>query len=320
MTRELQTTLEASGIEWCALRNHIPCMAHVIELAQGGFMSSHGVKGRTKSWEAHECDQQFGANESINIGKSQKLRKEGNARIKKVSAMRPGLAKILEKVCISRYFESLETDLHIAENACCIYYADTWSSKPVHWRLKSQSPHDSTNNYGCEDKLELHTAVAWASLPIVRIHLWVAFKSKIQQLLATLHNTGSMHHYPVCHGSFKAIPIFDPGIWKRHTVTLHQIITVYNDMFDHMARIKRALAMKMTQCMEDLFFAMNLAWQRLSKYYAEVTLTMHMVRISAHILNLSWQSWSFQKWDKEMVLNPEDETFYTTQYDETYLK
>jgi hypothetical protein len=76
-------------------------MAHVIQLASGAFMTSLGVKGRTKSWEAHERDQQFGENESIDIGKSQRLRKEGNARINKVSAMRPGLAKIFVKVRIS---------------------------------------------------------------------------------------------------------------------------------------------------------------------------------------------------------------------------
>jgi len=101
ITRELQLSLEASGIEWLALSNHIPCMAHVIQLALGAFMSSLGVKGRTKSWEAHERDQQFGENESIDIGKSQSLRKEGNASINKVSAMKPGLAKIIEKVRIS---------------------------------------------------------------------------------------------------------------------------------------------------------------------------------------------------------------------------
>jgi len=100
MTRELQSTLEASGIESPALRNHIPCMALVIELAVGAFMSSLGVNGRTKYLEAHECDRQFGENESIVIGKSQRLRKEGNARINKLSAMRTGLAKIIEKVRI----------------------------------------------------------------------------------------------------------------------------------------------------------------------------------------------------------------------------
>jgi hypothetical protein len=132
MTRELQTTLGASGIEWSILRNHITRMAHVIQLALGIFMSSLAVKGRTQSWKAHERDQQFGENDRADIGKSQRLRKKGNARINKESAIGPGLAKIIEKVRISTYFESAETDLHIAENACCVEYADSWTSKRVH--------------------------------------------------------------------------------------------------------------------------------------------------------------------------------------------
>jgi hypothetical protein len=83
------------------LRNHIPCTAHVKQLALCEFMSSLGVNGRTKSWEVHERDQQFGENESIDIGKSQRLRTEGIARINKVSARRPGVAKIIENVHIS---------------------------------------------------------------------------------------------------------------------------------------------------------------------------------------------------------------------------
>jgi len=80
-------------------------------------MSSLGGIGRDMAWEAQERDQQFGDNESIDIGKSLRQQKEGNAGINKVSAMRPGLAKIIDKVHISRHFESPETDLHIAENA-----------------------------------------------------------------------------------------------------------------------------------------------------------------------------------------------------------
>ena len=90
------------------------------------------MKGHTNSWEAHACDQQFEENARIDSGKGQRPRKEGNVRMNKVSAMRRGLAKIIEKVPISRYFESPETHLHIAENACCIDYADTWSSNQVH--------------------------------------------------------------------------------------------------------------------------------------------------------------------------------------------
>jgi len=69
-TRELQSTLEACGIEWPALMNNIPCMAQVIELAFGAFMCSLRVKGHTRSWEAHERDQQFGENESTDNVKS----------------------------------------------------------------------------------------------------------------------------------------------------------------------------------------------------------------------------------------------------------
>jgi hypothetical protein len=149
-------------------------MAHVIQLSLGAFLSCLGVKGRTKSWEAHEHDQQFGEHQSTDIGKSQRLRKEGNARINMVSGMRPGLAKIIDKVCISIYFESAETDLHIAENACCIDYANTWTSKRVYWLPKSQCPDHSSTHDGCQEPLELDTGVAQERLRIVWIQMRVA--------------------------------------------------------------------------------------------------------------------------------------------------
>jgi hypothetical protein len=74
--------------------------------------------------------------------------------------MRPGLAKMIEKVSISTYFECAETDQQIAENACFINYADTWSPKRVHQQSRSQSSDRSTTDYGCEDTFELDTRVA----------------------------------------------------------------------------------------------------------------------------------------------------------------
>jgi len=73
MAYPLQSTLAASSIKWPALRNHIPCMAHVIQLALGAFMSSLRVTRGTKSWEAHGWVQQFGESKSRDIGKSQRL-------------------------------------------------------------------------------------------------------------------------------------------------------------------------------------------------------------------------------------------------------
>jgi len=196
---------------------------HVIQLGLGAFMSSLGVTGRTKSWEAPERNPQCEENENIDIGKSQRLRKEGNARINKVSAVKPGSAKIIEKVRISWYFGSPEIDLHIAENACCIDYVYTCWSKWVHWLSKSTSLHRVTTNYECEATVEFNAGVARARWPITGIHTRVAPISKIHWLLATFPNSKWVDHCEVCHGSNEAISILDPVDVKEaysHIVSL----------------------------------------------------------------------------------------------------
>jgi len=107
---------------------------------------------------------------------------------------------------------------------------------------------------------------------------------------------------------------------KKHTVTLHHVITVYNNMFDQIDGVMWALAMSKTQWKEELFFAVKLARQKLSIYYAEVTPTTGMLLISADISDPFRKFWSFQKWDMEMHSNPEDETSHTTHYNQACLK
>jgi hypothetical protein len=46
---------------------------------------------------------------------------------------------------------------------------------------------------------------------------------------------------------------------NRHTATSHHVITVSNDMFNHIDGMMRALAKRKTQCKEDLFLAVKLA-------------------------------------------------------------
>ena len=87
-----------------------------------------------------------------------------------------------------------------------------------------------------------------------------------------------------------------------------------------MEGMMRALAKKKTQWKEDLLFAVKLAWRKLSNYHAEVTLSTGMGLIYAHILYPLRKLQSFRKWDKGMDMNPEDETSYTTQYQEDFLK
>jgi hypothetical protein len=91
-------------------------------------------------------------------------------------------------------------------------------------------------------------------------------------------------------------------------------------MFDHMDGVMRALAKKKTRWKEDLFFAVKLAQQKLSKYYSEVTPSTGMLLISAQILDPFMKLRLFRKWDKGMDIDPEDETSYTAQYQEAFLK
>ena len=74
-------------------------------------------------------------------------------------------------------------------------------------------------------------------------------------------------------------------ILKWHTVTLHHVITGYNDMFDFMDGVMRSWAKKKTRWKEDLFFAVKLVWQKLSKYYTAVTSTTGLLLILAHIVD-----------------------------------
>jgi len=64
----------------------------------------------------------------------------------------------------------------------------------------------------------------------------------------------------------------------------------------------------------------KLARQKLSKYYAEVTPMMGMLLISAQIADPSQKLQSLRKSDKQMDINPEDETSCSTQYQEASLK
>jgi len=106
---------------------------------------------------------------------------------------------------------------------------------------------------------------------------------------------------------------------KSHTVNLHHGITAYNDMFDHIDGVIRALAKKKTQWKEDLTFTMNFARHKVSIYYAKVTTITGIILISAYIFDVFRKLRSFWKWEKGMVLNPEDDTSYTIPCQEAFL-
>jgi len=91
-------------------------------------------------------------------------------------------------------------------------------------------------------------------------------------------------------------------------------------MFDHMDGIMRAFDTKKTPLTQHLYFAVNLAQQMMSKWYAKITSTTVLNLIPAHISDRFRKLWSFKNWDTGMDINPEDQTSYTTQYQESFLK
>jgi hypothetical protein len=82
----------------------------------------------------------------------------------------------------------------------------------------------------------------------------------------------------------------------------------------------RALAKKMTQWKEDLFFAVKCAQQMMSKYYTEVTPTTGLFLITAHIIDRFRKLRSCKKRDKGMDINSDDETSWCTQYQDALRK
>ena len=107
---------------------------------------------------------------------------------------------------------------------------------------------------------------------------------------------------------------------KRQMVTPPHVITANNDMFDHRDGIMQPLPKKNTLLKEDFYFAMKCARQKLPKYHAEVSPVPGTRFISAQILEHFRKLRSFWEWGKGMHINPEDETSYTTQYQEACLK
>jgi len=91
-------------------------------------------------------------------------------------------------------------------------------------------------------------------------------------------------------------------------------------MFIDMDGVMQASARKKAQRKEDIYFAVNFVQRKPSKYHAEVTPTSGMRLIPAHIFDPFRKLRSIRKWDMAMDSNPQDETSFTTQHLEVFLK
>jgi len=71
---------------------------------------------------------------------------------------------------------------------------------------------------------------------------------------------------------------------------------------------------KKTQWMGDLYFTAQCAWKKPMQYFVEVTPSVGVLPISAHMLDSLWKMWSCRKWDKWVNISSKEETSYITDY------
>jgi len=207
----------------------------------------------------------------------------------------------------------------MAENTCCIDYANTWSCRHVHWLWKVKVcimvlPTMDVKTYW-------YSTLEW----LVWVYQFLEFTHK------WLQNPAFCDYWPLLTKQHKwtiikyVMEVVRPfQYWNlrmsmRHMVTLPHIITVYDDMFDHMDSIVQALAQKMSQSKQGMYFALKVARQKLSEYYTNVPPPMGMLLISVHLLDPFQKFWLYRTWDKGMDIHSEDETSYTTIYHEAFL-
>jgi hypothetical protein len=106
---------------------------------------------------------------------------------------------------------------------------------------------------------------------------------------------------------------------KRKSITLHRVITIYNDMFDHVENVLKSLAKKRTQWKKDIHRAVRASRSKLRKYYSNVTPETGLILILGAILDPFRKLRTFERWDKDMGIREENSDSYESQYSHAFL-
>src|SRR6266481_3837812 len=106
---------------------------------------------------------------------------------------------------------------------------------------------------------------------------------------------------------------------KRQSITLHRVITIYNDMFDHIESVLKALVKKRTQWKKDIHKAVRASRAKLREYYFNVMPGTGLLLILAMILDSFRKLRTFERWDKDMRVSNDNVDSYTRQYSDAFL-
>lgn len=106
---------------------------------------------------------------------------------------------------------------------------------------------------------------------------------------------------------------------KRRDITLHLVITLYNDMFNHFDRVISTLSHKRAEWKQDLKNATAAASSKLSAYYSDVTPESGLLMILAVILDPFTRLSIFRKWDRA-TRNDLEPTSYESTYRKVFME
>ena len=106
---------------------------------------------------------------------------------------------------------------------------------------------------------------------------------------------------------------------KRHTITLHRVISIYNEMFDHLEGAMRSFKGKCTAWKVDVRRTVRASHKKLQCYYSEVTPESGLLLILAALLDPFRKTKTFRTWDAGMNIDPKDSESYTAQYTEAFI-
>src|SRR5688572_9807121 len=86
---------------------------------------------------------------------------------------------------------------------------------------------------------------------------------------------------------------------KQRNVTIHLVIRIYNDLFDHFDKILKVLKNKRTSWKIECYKAVEAARNKLREYYSKLTPKTGLLMILAVCLDPEQKLAPFKRWDKE---------------------
>jgi hypothetical protein len=269
MSKNLSVVLkEQRGIEWNSETGLVHCMAHVIQLALKAFFDSLGVKQREKYYGDVETSKTMAG------GVKQYKKIKTAVRLAKFQELPAGIGKTIEK----------QRRLAVVVNS---------SSQRIESYL---NPQDGNEKYAVTLILDVRTR--WNSMQLMlsralRLRAysvqWLADRPEYAMLRTSkcewrvieyiIHVTQPFHYWT---------------LWMsmRHNVTIHRVIRIYNQLFDHLDGCVQKLTNKRSEWKKDV--------------------KSGLIYILAHCLDPTQKFKVFKIWDM-------DEN-YATHYEQDYKK